>query len=1302
MKQNSRMNSNLFVLAFMTLMLASSHGALGESSSQDSLRSSKFFRRASTLRHFKLGTQPELLTLSSSPTWTPWVSSLASQNELGVSLFARSAVEGSSEKQLLVADPADPPQNKHFRPVSTAVQCTMVLSLVSIIFYTLLSVSRNVDELSGSFKPSLITQTLTAASRGTILAPMVCMLCVGCRMYILATTQGLGEPPKWADGCMYLATAGLCVQLLLVSVLPLTLVQKGAEEEADYDMTEGKAEKAKQAAQEAACAASATVGAGEQKESASENLGHVPFTEEPEAEKEAEEEVQDFDKVTGENNDAHPVLNNVKFQEGKDETLKPIFWGLQIVCILAIYGSVIGVITCIATFPAQTTKVSPSVICTVILTVLYFSVYLSLWAARSFIGAGEDGVNKALQAALSMSSVVRKAPMFAVLFLVSRMRALQLDPPLGLPPVWMSCCFYGITGLMYVETLAAAAVGFTGKQTKAYYGVYVFHCEGVACHAVQHICALVTYLMLFPIAIGVCLMTDQTGLFAKPGEPSPLATTELCTLILEFLYFGIALGQTAVFAMEDLLKQEGFRQLQDTFVAAGISVSFAPLLCILFVATRMRALQITQQRGAPPGWAQDCMLICVFGTFVQAACCLVMPIFIGSACKVDEDGNPDYDLRPMIGAYAVTCVKYVALMCLHGSLFAICASVFLMTPETANSSGRFIQGGQALFRALGGLLVVFALALLFSSAKVIGMAVKLAIESCDKVFLGVDITVKHAALGVCKGYVHIRDFKVHQPEEEIIYERNAQGLLVGTSTGKELVWREDYILKIKTILVKINLWRLVTTLGREFELENLSFVGIHANIEKPSANLRKQDSNIEYLLNHIESLGLMPPPGQEHPAAAAKAAEEAKAAAAAKPFSDAANGEAFIPRIILRKIALGDIGCGVSVEKVPIIGSLSFHPSIGVIEFQDIQQSIFNGREDLNASETIACIVKAIAKKIMGVVVVDIPKQLARTSSDVVTKALSNSMEGFLRMGKSMKDALTGGGGECSPCRAPIRDSLSRGFSFSPPRSPIASAMDWQTETPARCVVEVVDAASGSAEEAVQVPISSPSTALPAESRPSGRFSFWMSRSAGAAAEPVAQPVAEPAAEPVAGPPAEQVAEPPAEPAAEPAATLPVQQPAEELAAAEALAEKESGPQQPAEKYPFAAGSSSGTGKEAEVATSSLSTGLAAEPQPSGRFSLWMSRSTTPASAAQLPARVAEGSQDSAVAAAEPVGQPVAEPMAEPVAEPAVEPTAEHSAPLPVQQLAAELAAAGSSGGTGKEDQADEPPLLQRVDHRGQ
>merc|ERR1719217_675925 len=107
------------------------------------------------------------------------------------------------------------------------------------------------------------------------------------------------------------------------------------------------------------------------------------------------------------------------------------------------------------------------------ISVLYFSVCFFLWLARAMSESDSPFTN----AALSMSTTVRKAPMFSVLFLASRMRALNLDPPYGMPPFWMQCCFYGITAFVYMEAFIGAYVGLSGEKIKGYYGVYIFRCS---------------------------------------------------------------------------------------------------------------------------------------------------------------------------------------------------------------------------------------------------------------------------------------------------------------------------------------------------------------------------------------------------------------------------------------------------------------------------------------------------------------------------------------------------------------------------------------------------------------------------------------------------------------------------------------------------------------------------------------------------------------------------------------------------------------------------------------------------------
>jgi len=591
-----------------------------------------------------------------------------------------------------------------------------------------------------------------------------------------------------------------------------------------------------------------------------------------------------------------------------------------------------------------------------------------------------------------------------------------------MPPTWMQGCFYGITAFVYLEAFMGAFVGATGAKRKGYYGVYIYRCSNKMAHLVHHGFAIISIALLIPVVIGVYAMPDHLG------HPAPLSTTLKCVVHFQFIYFGVMLLQELVLFAEEYSDIE-LTMLRDTVISAGLSLGLAPMLSILFVATRMRALQITQQMGAPPGWAQDCMLIAVFAICVQAVCCLLMPIFIGSACKVDDDGNPDYDLEPMVGAYAVAVVKYVALIALHGSVITICVAVFVMTPDSAHDGGRFIGSTKNLFQALAGTLVVFCIALLFSSAKVVGMAIKMAIEAADQELLGVDITVNKVALNLFKGYVQISKLKVHQPEFEVIYTKGEDGKLTkvvhdgekdpydankyaaGHAAEIKLEWHDDYIAKIGLILVKINVGRILSTLGKEFELENLSLTGVHANIEKPDTDVKAKNSNIEYVMQHMECMGLIPPPEKkdkvvenvEQDVEAAEKVGDEIGKAGEEVIKEASD----IPLVIIHKIALGDIGAGVCIRKIPILGEISFHPTIPKIEFEDVHRDILGGREDLKPPEIVACIFNALAKHIFNHVVHEIPSQItqaAKGAASAMLEGAKSSADGALRKLPCMTD----------------------------------------------------------------------------------------------------------------------------------------------------------------------------------------------------------------------------------------------------------------------------------------------------------
>merc|ERR1719271_1321700 len=160
------------------------------------------------------------------------------------------------------------------------------------------------------------------------------------------------------------------------------------------------------------------------------------------------------------------------------------------------------------------------------------------------------------------------APMLCVLFLGARMRALQMDPKHGNPQRWAQNCFFLCTYSIIVQTCVAVFVPLvldgSVKKGKAAGDVEV---DGV---------------------------TAMGGYLAKGLS------------VLRFLaMLSVYSGALAVVCAD--FTEMNLEFVRDAIESAKSTVQFAPMLCVLFIGTRMRALQITDNKGAPQGWAQDGM-----------------------------------------------------------------------------------------------------------------------------------------------------------------------------------------------------------------------------------------------------------------------------------------------------------------------------------------------------------------------------------------------------------------------------------------------------------------------------------------------------------------------------------------------------------------------------------------------------------------------------------------------------------------------------------------------------------------------
>merc|ERR1719156_38966 len=86
---------------------------------------------------------------------------------------------------------------------------------------------------------------------------------------------------------------------------------------------------------------------------------------------------------------------------------------------------------------------------------------------------------------------------------------------------------------------------------------------------------------------------------------------------------------------------------------ATLTVNYAPMLAILFLAARMRVLWLTQLKGNPPIWMQQWMYAATYAVLAMTLTALVVPLFTGEKVQIDkETGEPDREHQPFKNTFA--------------------------------------------------------------------------------------------------------------------------------------------------------------------------------------------------------------------------------------------------------------------------------------------------------------------------------------------------------------------------------------------------------------------------------------------------------------------------------------------------------------------------------------------------------------------------------------------------------------------------------------------------------------------------
>merc|ERR1719284_882507 len=151
-----------------------------------------------------------------------------------------------------------------------------------------------------------------------------------------------------------------------------------------------------------------------------------------------------------------------------------------------------------------------------------------------------------------------------------------------------------------------------------------------------------------------------------------VSPTLQCLMSLSMQYFMI---YTFLAVVRTANQFDGFAfvGVQKILETASTTVTYAPMLSVLFLGARMRAIQLTQgdteKYKLPQPWAQTAMFCCVYAVLAQVIIVLIIPILTHEAeVSTDEHGNLDLSHVESGGMVAtiLSAARYIIMLALYG------------------------------------------------------------------------------------------------------------------------------------------------------------------------------------------------------------------------------------------------------------------------------------------------------------------------------------------------------------------------------------------------------------------------------------------------------------------------------------------------------------------------------------------------------------------------------------------------------------------------------------------------------------
>jgi hypothetical protein len=294
------------------------------------------------------------------------------------------------------------------------------------------------------------------------------------------------------------------------------------------------------------------------------------------------------------------------------------------------------------------------------------------------------------------------------------MRALQIDPKNGNPPGWAQVCMYICAWAVVFQVTASILLPLLDRDAQAkpgnVYGQIILTMSSPTLRILGDVVRYVPLLCVYGGAAAIVasnfVMTPPNGKVHDYGvvavQAPAISATMWCVVSLVVLYFSVF---TAIFIAQMVADRRPdsnkVKKAIRVLDAGRRTVMFAPMCCMLFVAARMRALQLARTKdgqiaagAGPQQWVQESMYVATISIFLQVALAYLVTAFLdsnaGSAQKTQDDdtqrdpGTSDKRSVSPLSAFGVALdiFKYMCMLSMFGGAIAVMVGIMYMTPET--------------------------------------------------------------------------------------------------------------------------------------------------------------------------------------------------------------------------------------------------------------------------------------------------------------------------------------------------------------------------------------------------------------------------------------------------------------------------------------------------------------------------------------------------------------------------------------------------------------------------------------------